>query len=129
MSTICQWICEKNRQIHRQSRLKKSSFDKWQHSMPSDTDKLKTVKQYMRRKWDAATLRTKADELFELATEEVTITSNGFEGGNAAGQVTFPKIIMLQAIEELILEKDPDNTDGAPGGSIHPDFSTRTLST
>lgn len=97
--------------------------------MPSDSDKLNTVKQYMRRKWNAATLRTKADELFELATEEVTITSNGFEGGNAAGQVTFPKIILLQAIEELILEKDPTGTEAAPGGSTYPDFSTRSLST
>lgn len=97
--------------------------------MPSDSDKLQTVKQYMRRKWSAATLRTKADELFEMATEEVTITSNGFEGGNAAGQISFPKIILLQAIEELIIEKDPTGTETADGGSTYPDFSNRTLST
>lgn len=97
--------------------------------MPSDSDKLQTVKQYMRRKWSASILRTKADELFELATEEVTITSNGFEGGNAAGQVTFPKILLLQAIEELIIEKDPVGTERAESGSTYPDFSTRILST
>ncbi|MDQ8206209.1 hypothetical protein QEH52_01715 [Coraliomargarita sp. SDUM461003] len=97
--------------------------------MPSDFDRLATVKQYLRRKFDAAQLRAKADDIFDLATEEVTITSQGFEGGTSAGQISFPKILLLQAIEELIAEKDPDNTPSAPGGSIHPDFSQRSIST
>lgn len=97
--------------------------------MPSDADKINTIKQYMRRKWSVTKLQTEADALFLMATEEVTITSQGFEGGTASGQISFPKILTLQAIEELLLELDPDNTPKPAGGSVHPDFSTRTVST
>lgn len=99
--------------------------------MPSDADKLSTVKQYMRRKYsgNVAKLKRDADDLFDLATEEVTITSSGFEGGNTSGQVSFPKILLLQAIEELILELDPTNTPKAVTGPVHPDFSNRQIST
>ncbi len=96
--------------------------------MPSDADKLLTAKQYLRRKWSLEKLKTEADNLFDLATEEVTITSQGFEGGSSSGSVSYPKILLMQAIEELILEKDED-APRAPSGSIYPDYSGRRITT
>ena len=37
----------------------------------------------------------------------MTITSIGTEGSSTSGQVSFPKWLLLQALEELIAELDP----------------------
>jgi hypothetical protein len=56
------------------------------------------------------TLKADADIVFEAATRTVTLTSGSFEGGAHAGQITFEKDLLGQALEELIEELDPNYT-------------------
>lgn len=69
-----------------------------------ENQKLGGVKSYLRRTKTPAELETLADACYAEATETVTITSIGAEGTNSAGQVTFPKYLLLAAIEEILLE-------------------------
>ena len=69
-----------------------------------ENQKLGGVKSYLRRTKTPAELETLADACYSEATETVTITSIGAEGTNSAGQVTFPKYLLLAAIEEILLE-------------------------
>lgn len=96
----------------------------------SDAAKIATAKQYLRRKYsdDVEGLKAQADDLYGLATEEVTITSQGFEGGSASGQVSFPKWLLLNAIESLIVELDPEAARPA-SSTVHPHFGNRSIST
>lgn len=70
---------------------------------------LPTLKQYLRRTYasDLVGLRRLADETFRDATETVTLTSLSAEGGSQSGQVSCPKGLLLQAIEEVLQELDP----------------------
>lgn len=96
--------------------------------MANGANHIETAKQYMRRRFTLSKLETLADELWDIATDDVTITSQGFEGGNASGVLTFPKIDLLQAVEELILEKKPDSAQ--PGGrNLKPNFAQRIVQT
>ena len=72
-----------------------------------DSEKIAGVKSYLRRNKSLAELKALADSTFASATEEVTITSIGTEGSSTSGQVSFPKWLLLQALEELISELDP----------------------
>lgn len=54
-----------------------------------------------------ANMKSDADIVFESATDTVTLTSSGFEGGTSSGEITFPKDVLGQALEELIEEFDP----------------------
>lgn len=66
---------------------------------------------YLRRKYTVANLadlKVLADEVFASATDEVTINTVSYEGGSAGGQIKFDKVILGQAIEQLIAEIDPD---------------------
>lgn len=72
-----------------------------------ETAKLAGVKSYLRRNKTLQELKDLADSVFSSATEEVTITSLGSEGGSTSGVVSFPKWLLLQALEELIAELDP----------------------
>lgn len=69
---------------------------------------LATLKQYLRRRYaaDLVGLRRLADETFADATETVTLTSSGAEGGSHSGQITCPKGLLLQAVEEVLQELD-----------------------
>lgn len=95
------------------------------------------VLQYLRRKyfvsgttWDVASLKALADTAFSTSTEEVVITSTSSEAaGAASGAVRFDKAILLAAIEELLLEVDPDNTPAPPAAGYVPDFSYRPVQT
>ena len=69
-----------------------------------ENHKLGGVKSYLRRTKTAAELEELADACFAEATETVTITSIGAEGTNSAGQVSFPKWLLLTALEELLAE-------------------------
>lgn len=69
-----------------------------------ENQKLGGVKSYLRRTKTLAELEELADACFAEATETVTITSIGAEGTNSAGQVSFPKWLLLQAIEDLLAE-------------------------
>jgi hypothetical protein len=72
-----------------------------------DSEKIAGVKSYLRRNKSLEDLKALADSVFLTATEEVTITSIGTEGSSTSGQVSFPKWLLLQALEELISELDP----------------------
>ena len=72
-----------------------------------DSEKIAGVKSYLRRNKSLAELKALADSAFSSATEEVVITSIGTEGSSTSGQVSFPKWLLLQALEELISELDP----------------------
>jgi hypothetical protein len=73
----------------------------------TDLDKISGVKSYLRRTKAVAELQTLADAAFLSASEEVTITSISGDGTASSGQVSFPKWLLLQALEELIAELDP----------------------
>ena len=70
----------------------------------SEIEKLAGVKRYLRRTKTPAELETLADACYSEATETVTITSIGAEGTNSAGQVSFPKWLLLAALEEILEE-------------------------
>ena len=66
--------------------------------------KLSGIKSFLRRTKTTAELEALAASTFASATEEVTITSIGTEGTSSSGQVTMPKWLLLQAIEDLLAE-------------------------
>jgi hypothetical protein len=70
----------------------------------TDLDKISGVKSYLRRTKTTAELQALADASFLSASEEVVITSIGTEGSSTSGQVSFPKWLLLQALEEILSE-------------------------
>ena len=62
------------------------------------------VKRFLRRTKNAVELEQLAVSVFASATDEVTITSISTEGSSSAGQITFPKLQLLNIIEELLEE-------------------------
>ena len=70
----------------------------------TDLDKISGVKSFLRRTKTTAELEALALSTFASATEEVVITSIGSEGASSAGQISFPKWLLLQAVEELLSE-------------------------
>jgi hypothetical protein len=70
----------------------------------TELDKISGVKSYLRRTKTTAELQTLADAAFLSASEEVTITSISGDGTASSGQVSFPKWLLLQALEEILSE-------------------------
>ena len=70
----------------------------------TDLDKNSGVKSYLRRTKTTAELQALADAAFLSASEEVTITSISGDGTASSGQVSFPKWLLLQALEEILSE-------------------------
>ena len=70
----------------------------------TELDKISGVKSFLRRTKTTAELEALALSTFASATEEVVITSIGTEGTSSSGQVSFPKWLLLQAIEDLLAE-------------------------
>jgi len=70
----------------------------------TDLDKISGVKSFLRRTKTTAELEALALATATSAMEEVTITSLGSEGASSSGQITFPKWLLLQAVEELLAE-------------------------
>ena len=70
----------------------------------TDAQKISGVKSFLRRTKTTAELEALAASTFASATEEVIITSIGTEGSSTSGQVSFPKWLLLQAVEELLSE-------------------------
>lgn len=68
------------------------------------------LKKYLRRTFagNLPALKRKADEFACSADQEVTITQQSFEGGGHSGQIVLPRLVALNAIEDLIAEQDPD---------------------
>jgi hypothetical protein len=82
-------------------------------SITPDHEKTAGVKFFMRFE-DVEVLFQKGKDLAQSAVEEVTITGTAADGGSANGEVTFPKWLYLQAISEILKEKNyvPLNSDG-----------------
>jgi|GEM_PF-6012468 len=59
---------------------------------------------------DVPGLKTYAAQILAAATDTITITSGSFEGGQGSGSITFEKVLLGIAVEELIAEFDPDYT-------------------
>jgi hypothetical protein len=70
----------------------------------TDAQKISGVKSFLRRTKTTAELEALAASTFASATEEVIITSIGTEGSSTSGQVSFPRWLLLQAVEELLAE-------------------------
>lgn len=93
--------------------------------MASDRFKIDYAVSVLRRIYPAsnlAGLKAKALEVFQAATETVTLTSAASEGGSQAGEVSFPKVLLGQAIEELIEEYDPASAAPSGPGMLSPDW-------
>jgi hypothetical protein len=74
----------------------------------TDREKINYAKAYLRRTKSVDALKALADELYASATDTITLTSGAFEGGSHSGQITFEKVLLGIAIEELLAELDPD---------------------
>jgi hypothetical protein len=70
----------------------------------SDAQKITGVKSFLRRTKTTEELEELALAAFASATEEVVITSIGSEGASSSGQISFPKWLLLQAVEEILAE-------------------------
>lgn len=80
--------------------------------------------------WDVDALRALRDTAFAAATRTVTITSTSTEAGGAgAGEITFDKMTLVAALNELIAEADPASQPPARSRGFQTDFSQRCSST
>jgi hypothetical protein len=70
----------------------------------SDLDKMTGVKAFLRRTKTTAELEALALATFASATEEVVITSLSTDGTGTSGSISFPKWLLLQAVEEILNE-------------------------
>ena len=70
----------------------------------TDLDKISGVKSYLRRTKTTQELEALALATFASATEEVVITSLSSDGTGTGGQVSFPKWLLLQVVEEILAE-------------------------
>ena len=76
----------------------------------TDREKIEYAKSYLRRTKSLPELKQLADDVYNAATQTITLRSGAFEGGSHSGDITFEKALLGQAIEELIAETDPDYT-------------------
>jgi hypothetical protein len=75
-----------------------------------DAYKISGVKRYLRRTKTQEELEDLANEVFS-AVDETVVISISTEGSSTSGMVSFPKWLLLQAIEEII-------EDGAQGRQL-----------
>jgi hypothetical protein len=83
-----------------------------------ESEKIAGVKSYLRRNKTLAELKALADSTFADAAEQVTITTIGTEGTSSSGQVTFPRWLLLQVLEEIIAELEPAPASARALGTI-----------
>lgn len=77
---------------------------------------------------DLPGLKTLSDSIAAEASEVVTITGSGMDGGNANGVITGNKLEMLSACEELIRARDTGGAGGdTPLRMIYPRFEISHL--
>jgi hypothetical protein len=67
-----------------------------------ELQKISGVKSYLRRTKTTAELEALADTAFASASEEVVITTISGDGATSSGMISFPKWLLLQAIEEIL---------------------------
>lgn len=96
----------------------------------TSADRIQAAMRYLRRKYAANIpgLKALADQVAVEAFDAVTITGNGYEGGNASGMLTFERLEYLSAVENLICELDPDAPQPA-ALVMYSDFSSRPVQT
>lgn len=76
---------------------------------------LEGIRKYLSRTQTLDQLKEYAQQLFTQADELVVLTSQGFEGGTHSGQVQkYNRAEILDIVEDLIREKDPDIADAPP---------------
>lgn len=79
--------------------------------MADAAQNIATAKKYLRRKYaaDLTGLRALADQIAtEALGDAVTLTGQSSDGASHTGQLVFPRIDYLAAIEDIIRELDPD---------------------
>jgi hypothetical protein len=67
------------------------------------------IEKYIRRKYaaDLQGLKKLADQYWADATsDQVTLTTQSFDGGSASGAITCPRSLLLDVVEDLIAELD-----------------------
>ncbi|MFZ4597812.1 MAG: hypothetical protein ACOYNN_04130 [Terrimicrobiaceae bacterium] len=69
-----------------------------------EAQKIAGVKSFLKRTKSTAELEALAITAFSAASEEVVITSINSEGAGTSGTISFPKWLLLQAIEECLAE-------------------------
>ena len=81
----------------------------------TDADAIYAAKLYLRRVYadNLTGLKALATTVATEAFDSVTLTGQSFEGGSHTGQLTFPRLAYLRAVEELIIELDPDTVPAA----------------
>lgn len=87
--------------------------------MPSDRQLIEADKSILRRKYtdDAAgliDLKAYADTLYEESPSDVELTGTSREGVTGSGQISNSLRLRRIAVEELIVERDPDYVPPAP---------------
>lgn len=90
------------------------------------TARIEAYKAYLRIKYEdgVAGLRTLITEIGDgAAAEPVLINQQGFEGGQATGQITLEPLARLQACIDVLRELDPDNMPDEPAPTTFADFS------
>lgn len=107
--------------------------------MPAQAiDQYEAILAYLRRKywvavdeeWNVTELRTLADTAYAAGTKTVTITGTSSEaGGQATAEVTFDKLTLLAALEELLAEAAPDAAPPPRARGFTTDFSQRLSAT
>lgn len=60
------------------------------------------------QQYDVAKLITDANAVYSGATKAVTLKSTSSEGGSQSGDITFERVLLGMAYEELIAELDPN---------------------
>jgi hypothetical protein len=107
--------------------------------MPAQAvDHYDTILAYLRDKywnaadgtWDVEALREMRDAAFAAATRVITITSSSSEaGGAAAGEITFDRMTLVAALNDLLAEADPAAAPPVRSRGIQVVFSNRKSST
>lgn len=93
-------------------------------------ERILAAKKYLRRKYagNLPGLKALAEQVAESAFDAVTITGNSYEGGNAAGQISFEPLEYLSAVEDVIAEMDSSAANVAPL-VMHSSFAYRPVLT
>jgi hypothetical protein len=94
----------------------------------NDRFKIDYAKSVLRRMYPADqldALKTYSLQVFAEATDSITVRSVNSEGGGVSGEITFEKVLLGQAIEELIQELDP-TYQPPPPRVVLPDFRFST---
>ena len=71
-------------------------------------EQVTAAKMFLRRTRTQAQLEELAEQVWAEASESVTITSTASEGASVSGTLTFPKHVLLLAVEELLAELNGD---------------------